>query len=84
MQQPINDSSTIVRGLLLPAEWLSDGTVTLLCIHTHQEEVISIEMAANTSLLMKHLRCELVAIGIIKIDSKGRKSITITSFTILP
>ncbi len=84
MQKPINDSSTIVRGLLLPSEWLSDGTVTVLCIHTQEEEVISIEMTSNKSLLMKHLRCEVVAIGKIKIDTKGRKTITITSFSVLP
>ena len=84
MQQTINESSTIVRGLLLPSEWLSDGTVTALCIHTYLEEVINIEMTASPILLMKHLRCEVVAIGLIKIDSKGRKSINITSFSILP
>ena len=84
MKKRIDDHSAFVKGLLLPCEWLDDGTITGLCLHTQDEEVFFIEMSSIGLQMMRYLKCEIIAIGEIEYDSEGRSLITITSFSALP
>lgn len=70
---------TTVRGILVPAEWSKDDTVTRVVLFTADEDAFELDTGEGTSELLQHLRKEVTVKGVLTQDSPGRKVMTIRS-----
>lgn len=74
---------TTVRGILVPAEWSKDDTVTRVVLFTADESAFEFDIGEGTSELLEHLRKEVTVKGVLTLDSRDRKVMTVTSYEVV-
>jgi len=72
-----------LKGIIAPADWDSDFNVTAIKISTEEEKEFLVERDFMGKKLFNHIR-ELVGVeGVINVDKKGHKIITVREFEVL-
>lgn len=79
-EQPVSE---VVRGIVVPTAWGAGGEPRLVAILTPDEGEYDVTPVAAGTDLLSHLRDEVEARTVVKTDQKGRKTVTVVSFTVV-
>lgn len=77
------EGSITIRGLLVPVDWDEKGNIIETAVSTYFEEEYLIEQNAKGEALLPFLRQRVKVSGIVRLNDRGRKSITVEKYEIL-
>lgn len=76
----IGDEPTTVRGIVIPVDWDEEGNALAVIISSLDEQEYLIQQDAKGKELLRLMRQEIEAMGVVKEGSKGRKTIKVKSY----
>ena len=77
------EGSITIRGLLVPVDWDERGNIIETAVSTYFEEEYLIERNARGEALLPFLRQKVKVAGVVRMDDRGRKIITVEEYDVL-
>jgi len=74
------DEPTTIRGIIIPVDWDEEGNALAAAISSLDEQEYLIKQDAKGKELLKLMRQEIEAMGVVKKGSKGRKTIKVKNY----
>ena len=76
-------NQTILRGIVLPAQWDDEGNVMRIAINTHDEKEYVIDFSGRGKELLGHLK-ELIEVnGRVRENMGGNPYVKVNHYTVL-
>ena len=69
-----------IQGIMIASDWNTEGDVIRLAIMTDDEEEFFIFKNKYWDQLLEHLREPVKILGVIDLDTVGKRAITVISF----
>lgn len=79
-RKEIGDGPTTVRGVVIPVDWDEEGNTIAAAISSSDEQEYIINQDAKGKELLRLMRQEIEASGVVKKGSKVRKIIKVKSY----
>jgi hypothetical protein len=79
-RKKITDEPTTVRGIVVPVDWDEEGNTLAAAISSPDEQEYLIKQDPKGKELLRLMRQEIEAMGVVKKGSKGRKIIKINNY----
>lgn len=79
-RKKITDEPTRVRGIVIPVDWDKEGNTLAAAISGSDEQEYLIKQDPKGKELMRLMRQEIEAMGVVKKGNKGRKTIKIKDY----
>ena len=74
------DNLTAIRGIVIPAEWDEEGNALATCIASPGEQEYLVEQDAMGKELLRLIRREIEATGIVQQRKRGRNTIAVRTY----
>ena len=74
------DNLTAIRGIVIPAEWDEEGNALATCIASPGEREYLVEQDAMGKELLRLIRREIEATGIVQQRKRGRNTIAVRTY----
>ena len=74
------DNLTAIRGIVIPAEWDDEGNTLATCIASPGEQEYLVEQDAMGKELLRLIRREIEATGIVQQRKRGRNTIAVRTY----
>ena len=74
------DNLTAIRGIVIPAEWDDEGNALATCIASPGEQEYLVEQDAMGKELLRLIRREIEATGIVQQRKRGRNTIAVRTY----
>jgi len=78
----VRDTSTTIRGILVPLDWDEDGNVLAIAVSTPGEQEYVVEEDSKGKELLGVIRQEVEVTGVVGTGTKDRKTITVNSYVL--
>jgi hypothetical protein len=78
----VRDTSTTIRGILVPVDWDEDGNILAIAVSTPGEQQYIVEKNSKGKELLGMIRQEVEVTGVVGTGTKDSKTITVNSYVL--